>query len=64
MDGINTKLEKLMKLMKSIHYTNANNDVVVIELQDETITAVWLFGCNIIHRLTEQQLHYVASLVQ
>lgn len=61
MDGINTKLEKLMK---SIHYTNANNDVVVIELQGATVTAVWLFGCNIINRLTETQLAYVASLVQ
>lgn len=50
--------------MRSIHYTNANNDVVVIELHGATIAAVWLFGCNIINRLTEQQLAYVASLVQ
>ena len=50
--------------MRTIHYTNANNDIVVIELQGATVTAVWLFGCNIINRLTWQQLHYVASLVQ
>ena len=50
--------------MKSIHYTNSNGDVVVIEYHDSVLTAVWLFGCNIINRLTEQQLHYVASLVQ
>ncbi len=50
--------------MKTIHYTNSNGDVVVIETSNATVTAVWLFGCNIINRLTEQQLHYVASLVQ
>ena len=50
--------------MKSIHYTNSNGDVVVIELSNATVTAVWLFGCNIINRLTETQLVYVASLVQ
>ena len=50
--------------MRSIHYTNCNGDTIVIELQDATITAVWLFGCNILNRLTEKQLAYVASLVQ
>lgn len=50
--------------MNTIHYTNSNGDVVVVEWTDTTITAVWLFGCNIINRLTDKQRAYVASLVQ
>lgn len=50
--------------MRSIHYTNCNGDTVVVEYHDSALTAVWLFGCNILSRLTETQQAYVASLVQ
>lgn len=50
--------------MKSISYINANGDTVLITVVNDNLVAVYLFGFNIIGRLTDKQKQYVLGLVQ
>lgn len=50
--------------MKNLSYTNVNGDTVLITVINDNLVAVYLFGFNIVGRLTEQQKQYVLGLVQ
>ncbi len=45
--------------MKNFSYVNANGDTVLITVLNGNLVAVYLFGFNILNRLTEQQKQYV-----
>lgn len=45
--------------MKTITYTNSNGDIVLIDIKENIIEAVYLFGVNILARLTNRQLAYL-----
>ena len=49
--------------MKTMSYRNANGDTVLITVSNDNLVAVWLFGFNIVNRITDAQKQYLLAMV-
>lgn len=49
--------------MKTISYVNCNGDTILIDVSQGIIQAVYLFGINILTKLTEYQLNYLYEVI-